>query len=233
MNSKFCPSCGRDTDELFSGLCKRCFSGKVKLLEVPDKIEVKYCDCGRINVRRKWKYYETIGAAIKDAITANAKAFRRAKISADFRTPSVMEPMKIAVTASAEAVVNGKTVSESKDVFVFLSRQACTVCGKRRAGYYEAIIQIRGAKNKEVLELVQSELEIMFVDDESSYVSRVEEKKEGIDVYVGAKIPARKAIEKAKKIYNVETKRSYKLAGTKNGKPVSRETMLLRIKEGI
>ncbi|MCK5233896.1 MAG: 60S ribosomal export protein NMD3 [Candidatus Aenigmarchaeota archaeon] len=233
MNSKFCPSCGRDTDELFSGLCKRCFSGKVKLLEIPDKIEVKYCDCGRINGRRKWKYYETIGAAIKDAVIVNAKTSKGAKISADFRTPSVMEPLKIAVTATADAVLNGKTVSDSKDIFVFLSRQACTVCGKRRAGYYEAIIQIRGAKNKEVLELVQSELEIMFVDDESSYVSRVEEKKEGIDVYVGAKIPARKAIEKAKKIYNVETKRSYKLAGTKNGKPVSRETMLLRIKEGI
>lgn len=233
MNSKFCPSCGRDADVLFSGLCKRCFSGKAKLLEVPDKIEVKYCDCGRINVRRKWKYYETIGAAIKDAVIVNARALQGAKISADFRTPSVMEPLKIAVTATAEAVLNGKTVSESKDIFVFLSRQACTVCGKRRAGYYEAIIQIRGAKSAEVLELVRSEIEIMFIDDESSYISRVEEKKEGIDVYIGAKIPARKAIEKAKKIYNVETKRSYKLAGTKNGKPVSRETMLLRVKEGI
>lgn len=233
MNPKFCPSCGREPEELFNGLCRRCFAGKAKLLEVPDKIEIAYCPCGRINAGKRWGHYKTVGAAVKEAVLSRSRALSGAKLSAEFRAPRALEKARISVTVRAEADIRGKTVSESKEVFAFLTQKPCEACAKRRAGYYEAIIQVRGNRKAELLACLRSELESLFPDDESAYISKIEESKGGFDVYVGGKAPSRKAAEKAKKIYNADTKKSYKIIGRKGGKSLSRETILLRAKEAI
>ncbi|GAH80115.1 unnamed protein product, partial [marine sediment metagenome] len=38
--SRFCPKCGKKTDELFDSLCKECFTKDIRLIEA-EELEIK------------------------------------------------------------------------------------------------------------------------------------------------------------------------------------------------
>lgn len=44
----FCPSCGKETTELYHGLCKTCFVKRYLIVEPPKEIKVRICpECGK------------------------------------------------------------------------------------------------------------------------------------------------------------------------------------------
>src|SRR3972149_9446515 len=45
---KFCPKCGKTTENLYDNLCKDCFLQKINLKDLPEKITVRQCKiCGK------------------------------------------------------------------------------------------------------------------------------------------------------------------------------------------
>lgn len=231
MKSKFCPSCGKATEDLYSGLCKGCFLKRTVILDVPRYIDAALCrSCGRVFNGKEWKAYEGLEDALKDIILSNSELMHGATIGIKFEAPESIVKSTILVSVHAEAEVEGKKVSSEKAVEVFLGTRTCDTCGMKRGGYYESVIQIRGAKKDELLQFIEKRIAEGFSLDKASYVTKVEVKKEGFDVYVGGKSAARKVAGEAKRIYNLELKKTYSQNGVKNGKSIFRDTILLRDK---
>ncbi len=97
----------------------------------------------------------------------------------------------------------------------------CQDCGRRSGGYHEAIIQLRGNSTRinQLAQALLRELEAI------TFVTKVIEKKEGVDLQVGSK---RAAIDVMSKRH-FETITSNKLVGEKNGKQLYRKTICVRL----
>lgn len=232
MRHKFCPSCGKATEDLYEGLCKECFLRKTVIVEAPKWIDAAQCRiCGRIFNGKEWKDYDGIDDAIDDIALANSHIIPHAKASVLFKEPEGDNLRNTTVPASvhAEAEVEGKNVSASVDTEIVFGTRVCDICGKRRGGYYESVIQIRGKKNEEILAFIQKRIGEIVSKDKSSYITKIDAQKEGFDVYVGGMSAARKVSGEAKRIYRLETKRTYTQNGVRNGKEIFRETILLRL----
>ena len=53
---EFCPRCGKETGPFVRGFCFECMREKVKLVEIPENIEIEHCKhCKRIRIEGKWK----------------------------------------------------------------------------------------------------------------------------------------------------------------------------------
>ncbi len=108
-------------------------------------------------------------------------------------------------------------------------KDVCQACSRISGMYYEAIIQIRGNKKEKVKSFVEKKINELSKKDELSFISKIEEKKKGLDIYVGSKKAAKSILKEAKKLYNLETKESYTLIGERKGKKLYRVTILLRL----
>lgn len=96
------------------------------------------------------------------------------------------------------------------------------------ASYYEAIIQIRPA-DKKVLDFVRNQIE----KRKNVFVSKIEEFKYGVDIYISDQRFARALGKRLKKVFGGEVKLSRKLhtVSKSSGKKLYRVTVLFRLKE--
>jgi NMD protein affecting ribosome stability and mRNA decay len=109
----------------------------------------------------------------------------------------------------------------SQPLLLLSNKSICTECGRAGTQYFEAIIQLRGPENKieRMLNLISRRLE------ETTFIPKIEELKEGIDIYVGSRNEAIAALN----TYELGFLRTEKLAGEKNGKRLYRTTLLVRL----
>jgi nonsense-mediated mRNA decay protein 3 len=97
----------------------------------------------------------------------------------------------------------------------------------KNSGYRQAILQLRTRFNEKILKeierIVKNEKKDFY-----SFISRIEEKKEGIDVFLGSKNVAYKILKFLEKNYKIEYKISKKLVGMKKGKRVYLHTISIK-----
>jgi nonsense-mediated mRNA decay protein 3 len=120
-----------------------------------------------------------------------------------------------------------------REIFVVNKSITCKYCNLQKASYYNMTIQVRVPKemqDKIVME-IRDELKRLSKKDGYSFVSGVEELKEGVDLFVGSKGAAERAINMIKDKYGATTKFSRKLYGLVEGKKSYRDTLLVSIKE--
>lgn len=96
----------------------------------------------------------------------------------------------------------------------------CDACSQKFSGYYEGIIQVRGryARDPQFVDLLLKKLE------KATFVQKVVELKEGIDIYYGDRAITRSILSAMK----LKPKVSNKLYGVKDGQRVYRTTFLIR-----
>lgn len=231
---KFCPGCGKETENLVKGLCKDCFSKKGKAAGIPDKIELEMCSCGRIKQRGKWK--REIKRAIWDRIKLKGKVVEK---SMDLRK---MNDHFKADVEIREVIDKGKGSTLKKEIDIKIKKSICRDCARIRGGHYEAVIQLRGSKEKvdeavkDIFEKVKNSKERKgFITDIKKRKVSVERKKGekkinfvGIDIYLGSKNLARRISKETGEKFGIKHKESYTLAGMKDGKKFYRNKMLLR-----
>jgi NMD protein affecting ribosome stability and mRNA decay len=99
--------------------------------------------------------------------------------------------------------------------------QLCTDCSRRSGGYFEAIIQLRGSAEK----TAKARDALVARIEERSFVSKVEQLREGVDVYAGS----RKAALEALREMRLKHGTSAKLFGVKDGRRVYRFTYCVRL----
>jgi len=244
---KICPSCGaRSSSKNFLGaFCIDCLSKKIEI-SLPSKFEFQKCKrCGKINLG-DWREATNSRQAAKGPFFATnlsqrtngpfaRSANRRAKNWSESElTHKILKSAKGSFeNARAEFTADGLCVLtfivkkdssfiETKRVVPIEFLPAiCTDCTRSSGGYYEAIIQIRGDEER------VKKFQEKFLRDISraSFVSKIEEMKEGADIYVGSKAAAAELLRS----YRKKPTRSAKLFGMKDGKRIYRTTYCVRV----
>jgi len=200
--ARFCPICGKaDSDAKFYGeLCMECARSKVQPL-LPVRITV--CQkCNSIIDKGRKKKDATLGQEV-----ARLLKLKGCDALFDEKTGTIEYDTPLGRMKQPVEVLIGKSV--------------CTVCGRAGSQYFEAIIQLRG----EVDKIVRTGERLVKRIESRSFIPKIDELKEGIDIYCGSRNEAIAALN-ANQLGFVRTE---KLAGEKNGKRLYRTTLLVRL----
>ncbi|MFH1473312.1 MAG: 60S ribosomal export protein NMD3 [Candidatus Aenigmatarchaeota archaeon] len=210
---KFCFLCGKNTEELVEGYCEDCYNKEFNLIEVPEKMTFTVCKrCDRIKHRNNWEEIE-VGELLRDKIKIMGK-----NVSIKINKNDVLHVI-------AKGYLKGsKKIKEKEEHVIALKpiKKVCIDCSRRSGGYFEAVIQLRG-NTAEAMN---------FIDDQiirENKTFRVEELKNGMDIYLADNNFADRVANELKKKFDAEVKKNYKLVTRKKGKDIYRSSILVRI----
>jgi len=207
--SIICPRCGKNSNEkeFIEAFCIDCYPIDVKM---PKKIVFEVCKkCGKIKHGKKW--VDRDEEEVAGDITRKCKG--------DFFNAAYNKEEGI-VTFFIKK--REKILKINKMINVNYMINMCTDCSRMSGGYFESIIQLRGNPEKINSFAKKLEREIAKI----TFVSKVEEKKEGIDLYIGSTHAVLDLIKEIGHRYTI----SKKLAGVnKEGKRQYRTTFAIRL----
>jgi nonsense-mediated mRNA decay protein 3 len=218
--TRFCFVCGKRTDELSAGRCADCYNRAFDLVRVPERLELLMCSkCALVKIANRWLVFDP-----------ERYLHRKMRISGSIERLRIEKTNK-AYKIFAKGVLQGglKPKKEVHTVTVHMSKITCPVCTRFLSGYYEAILQLRGALRAEILDFIGAQMAtIKSTDRKAFYTAR--QLKEGIDLYVSSKSAASKIAVMLRKRFAAQLKKSYKLVTRKAGKNVYRTIIAVRFK---
>jgi len=236
--TKFCPKCGKQTDELFDSLCEDCFREGVRLLE-SEHLEVSLSMCAHCGGYLKGKERTTIEAVVEDSVRKEVRkkfGFGCAVRITGLRTELDEKERKARVFLTAKAEINGLEIEEGAEVAVSLKRETCERCSRIAGGYYAGIVQIRAEGRIPTDDELAMAEEIAYLSlDEEDFVSKVQILKEGLDIYVSSMEYGRRISRGLVKKLGGGFSESRKLYGRKDGREIYRVSFSVRLppfKEG-
>ena len=200
-----CPKCGaKSTEKQFiEAFCIDC---TVIRIEHPKKIEFDECNhCGRIRMKGKWQ----------KANPNDIKCYIQNKCKGEFSNIEIKDNSLIFEIERA-----GNLLKIEKPIQIIYNKKICDECSKITGGYFEAIVQLRGdpkrveSNSKKIAELL----------NKRSFVSKIENLKEGIDIYCGETEQAFQVLS----ILKLKYKSSKKLHTAKQGKRRYRTSFVVR-----
>jgi len=220
---KSCPQCGKGEDEcgepFVGAFCPGCFASKNCLFEVRQPLELEYCPkCGKSKFSGAWE------RPTKERLAQYLASKVRSAYPFKVKGCCVSSPEKNQFLVEAEISLElpqGSTAEKKATRTVALLPTMCAGCSQRSGGYFEAIIQLRG----DPAEVAKKAGLIKAMVGNESFVSKVEELKEGIDIYVGSFKSATGVLSKLGLSYT----QANKLAGKKRGKNLYRRTYCVRL----
>jgi len=225
-----CVECGK-REAKYDNLCEECFLKKVKFTHLPRHMEITQCPhCGAVKFRGEWKrldrkemFHELVMRNLTvlheyDAIDVDIKEREeRGVIHLDVKFHIRFKDLKIIEEHFCEVTIN---------------YESCTRCNRYFGNYFEAILQLRGMREGErekVREFAYSRIEYYAEKNENLFVTKEEEKKEGVDLYLSDKREAKKVARDICDRYGASLKESPQLAGRKDGHDVYRVTYAVRL----
>ncbi len=231
-----CVKCGLK-EAISGGLCEECIWETVELKK-PSVVSKTVCPkCGSMMVGNYWAHREPEDAWVKHL----QKEFSvNEPFEIDSYSGLTFNNIEDRVTISVfiKLLLDGKEYGPREYTDEFDYRRnfiSCPTCNKVTGSYYEAKVQIRGFSEKMSPELevlaknLVSMVEKHHERDPNSFVSRVDNMKEGIDVYLGKKKDGDTFAHDtvAKSVCQLVVSNS--LAGIKDGKQFFRFTYRIRV----
>lgn len=202
-----CPKCGKsDSEEKFiETFCPDCYEFKIRY---PQSEEFRRCkSCDRFFLKGEWRPFN--GKIVNDLIVRKCRGdFSGAALDID-RGFLVFSVKKGAKTFSIEKPIEIKFVTVM-----------CPDCSKISGGYYEAIVQLRGDERK----IAKYSKMLTRLLGKMTFISKTEEVKGGIDIYVGSSIKTQDALSRLGLSYLL----TRKLVGRRDGKRIYRATFSVR-----
>jgi len=199
---RYCPTCGKsDEKAAFHGeMCMECAKTRVAPLPVA---RITVCaKCGEVMDKGRKK----------KNMTVQEEATRLLKLK---------ECSPVYSEGDTKVEYDTPVGRLKQDVSILITKAQCADCSRSHSQYFEAIIQLRGNEKK-----VERMAGVLGSRIESrSFIPRIDELKEGIDIYCGSRNEAIAALN-AQKLGFLRTE---KLAGEKNGKRLYRTTLLVRL----
>ncbi len=245
MTRRFCVRCGKRSEKLIGALCVECYTEHEVSVELPPKLRGYVCrECGAVLKHGRWEHR---AGSMEEAVEEAGFA----AVSQELRISGLEEPevgiaflearrsspkdylakYRLEVRGSA----GGEEVKLSRDVEVNVRLSLCESCQRKASRYYEAVLQIRGhaplteQERRELSELVRREVEARRSEDRA-FISKYEERKEGIDFYIGSAKLAKKIANQLLARYGGTLKTSTKLVGVdESGRSVLRYTYAYRL----
>ncbi|MFH1590124.1 MAG: NMD3-related protein, partial [archaeon] len=178
----FCPVCGKDIKGKF------CDEHNPVSLNYKD-ILVRVCECKKYFHRNRWAPFNNL-AKIAEKI---AKEQIKEKVTVKALLDETIEkkPFELEVNFQGEQFM----------VPAKLQIERCPICSKMGTEYFESVIQLR-PKNIELLEFVKNQVN----KNPQAFISKVDEKKDGFDVFLSSNKAALNISKKLKKSFKGELK---------------------------
>jgi nonsense-mediated mRNA decay protein 3 len=205
MSDLICPRCGRSSGEVkfIEAFCIDCAPIR---LECPAKVEIEQCTrCLRIRLKGEWT---PVGEKKIDKFVISRCRGEFVGFKYDKETGEAEFELQ-----------SGASVKRT--IILEMKKTICQQCSRMSGGYYEGIIQLRGSREKgeKFAERIMEKLAKV------TFIAKVDEKDEGIDIYVGSSKPIVATMAEQ----GVRAMITKKLIGRDQGKRLYRTTFLIRL----
>ena len=233
MSRRFCAICGKDIDKTAPhfGMCLECYSKEHPLFELPEKFSIKICiDCGNYTIKEEWfeshekEIFSIVENGIRKFLLKPYSKEGKIKFSVSFDKNSFVYSSKDMVK-SMKLVIEGilkdnVSIRYQKNVKINLEYDLCKNCSNIRGGtYFLSIIQLRVKDEThinsltKVLDRTHSYVEKLFEKDPRQYITKMEDQKNGVDLYLSTNELMNYIVKFLKANYHFIIKRSKKLVG--------------------
>ncbi len=233
MPNRFCAICGKKLgrEDPHFGMCLTCFLKEHPLFKLPDRLSINIClDCGSYSKKDIWiepldnELFSIIEEAIQKFLL---KPFEK-KNNIDFtlninENSFIFSSKDLLVSLEVEIIGVFKEDLNIKHKHILslnLNHILCKNCTNLRGGtYFIAIIQLRVKDEeqfdliKEVLDEVNAYAENLFEKNHKHYISKLENQKFGVDLYLSTNELMNYIIKFLKSKYYFLLKRTKKLVG--------------------
>ena len=250
MPNRFCAICGKvlgKTDPHF-GMCLKCYLKENILFELPDKFSLNICiDCGSFSKKDLWikpernEIFSILEQALQKYVLNPLSKRRNLEFSFLYDEDSFIYSSKDLLT-SLEVLIQGflsedHNIQHSETIKVNLYYMLCKNCTNLRGGtYYLSIIQLRVKDEeqfgliKNIIDEVNEYVENLFKNDPKQYISKIEDQKYGVDLYLSTNELMNQLIKFLRSKYHFLFKRTKKLVGRDNqrGKNLYRFKSLIK-----
>ncbi|MCK9299373.1 MAG: 60S ribosomal export protein NMD3 [Methanoculleus sp.] len=236
IQTSICPRCGKPSEE---GLCPECRAADVRLLTCEPYVTAVYCPVCESQKRGKtWSDLqmprEDLIADLAVSVTAiheDAKDIRVTVRAED------IAPNRTACTVEVEATLYGVPVRETCSTEIRWQKESCDRCSRISGGYYEGIVQVRAtgrkinAYEREVAATIaeQAEESLQQSGDRFSFISELEDTKDGVDITVGTQHLGQEIARAITGTLGGRFTTHPKLVGEKDGKALYRITYSIRL----
>ncbi len=230
--SKFCPRCGKKTDEFFDCLCRECFKKEIKLIKA-QKLEISVSKCVNCGAYFKGKERISVEEAVVDSVRKEIRkryGYNCVVEAKELEKELKADENRAVVFVNVKAAIKGVEIEERGEVEVIFKKETCERCSMIAGGYYEGIVQIR-AENRIPMdeELVMAEEIAYSVLGEADFISKERKLKEGLDIYVSSMECGRRISRGIVKKLGGIFSESRKVYGRKDGRNVYRVSFSVRL----
>ena len=243
--------CGRDVvgeDELIGSLCLDCFIERNPLVTLPQHIDLVRCpQCGATYGRGGWGHprdpaveHDIDQTSIEDAGRAAEDALMAVEGGLVGSVDLAVRPetsSSFAVDADVEVSLMGRLLPAHATTRVRIKGEMCPPCSRRAGQYYEAVIQLRGTKERPATAkeidhartYVTGEVNRLAAKSRDVALVRQEELHGGLDFYLTSHSAASQLAKGLCGMFSASSTTSTTLAGRRDGKEVVRVTHAVRM----
>jgi nonsense-mediated mRNA decay protein 3 len=232
----FCVECGKENSIYKNGLCTTCYIKETAFSQGPSIISLIQCSkCGVFKYKNTWindTADNVILRIIKDVFKITPEL---SNISFQLTCDPIESQFQCTLTISGN--LQGHIINETHKLQIRITRIVCDVCSKQYGGYYEAILQIRATDRKLTTEEFHTMQE--FIENTVShehmqgnrkmFITDIAKEHGGLDFYLSERGSAYTLARKLQNIYGGELKQSTSTVGMKEGRELTRVTILLRL----
>lgn len=228
-----CPRCGEEKEDFVGKICVDCFLDDEDLVEFEESPSITVCvSCGSVKIGnwRDVNVEEGVRLAVREATDVDER-LEHPVVSFDVEEAL---PDRVTGVLSVEGGLGGRHIVVNEEVDVDVGRGICRRCSRASRGYYEAVLQVRsstGEVSEEDVERVAEEARSLAegATGDKPFLSKAEEVKGGVDVYLGDSQMAKRLAHRLKDEMGAETTQSASLVGRQDGREVHRPTYLVRL----
>jgi len=229
-----CAICGRESQK---SICSKCYVERNEVIWIDSTINLTQCPrCGFFKLDR-WRdvnYEKALEEELRSSLCIHSELkVTGIEISKDsFETDS---PLLRSMTVNVSGVLWGEKVKQSRTFTVRILKELCTKCSRKAGGYYESIVQVRaedrsiGEDELKTAEEVVKAVIFREKENEKAFISKVVERREGIDYYIGDRNVGRKISKRIVEELGGVIKESKRISGRKDGRDIYRFTYSIRL----
>ncbi len=223
-----CAVCGKEVEE--GTICAKCYLERNEVIWVDDIIRLTRCPrCGFFKLAGKWREV-SYDDALMDAIYSSLRVHPDLEVD-DVKISG--NEGRYLLRISGE--LWGEEVDVERYIEVRIQSEVCLRCSREAGGYYESIVQVR-AEGRDIEEdefkVVRAIVEeVLHKERENmkAFVSKIVERKEGIDYYIGDRNIGRKISRRIADELGGKITESKKLTGRSDGRDLFRFTYSVRL----
>ncbi|HJJ48451.1 MAG TPA: 60S ribosomal export protein NMD3 [Methanocorpusculum sp.] len=233
----FCPRCGAPSQN--GELCGKCKVHETIWVEIAPRVQCTICPtCESVKTSGVWSDSVYDRDELACQLVNNAIKFHPdvtdTQVGIDIKEVSSNRSM---ATVLVMGKLYGIALEETKKVKIVWAREQCDRCSRIAGSYYEGVIQVRAEGRKPTQFELRRAAEIAYqledqlqkAGDRLSFVSSIDETKDGIDIIFSSQAIGNAIAHDIKGAMGGTATTHPKLVGEKAGIPIYRITHLLRL----